>query len=118
MKIFKSDRIGKPEEFIRHMEKEMEIVHNLNLKSVPRYDEFEEAIWTKKNGSKLKVYFLVMEYVEGVTLFDFFIKMKNQEDRFVRYIFRQVTYSLYKLHQAGIAHRDIKPENVMLTEDF
>ena len=55
----------------------MEIVRDLNLKSVPLYHEFKEAIWTKKNGSKLKVYFLVMEYIDGVTLFDFFIKMKN-----------------------------------------
>ena len=118
MKIFKTERIGNPEEFVHHMKKEMEIVQGLGLNSVPRYYEFKEDILAKKNGLQVKVFFLVMEYIHGVTLFDFFIKMKSQEDKFVRYIFRQVAYSLHKLHQAGIAHRDIKPENVMLTEEF
>ena len=65
----------------------MEIVQGLNLKSVPRYYEFKEDFWTKKTGT-VKVFFLVMEYIHGVTLFDFFIKMKSQEDKYVRYIFR------------------------------
>ena len=59
-----------------------------------------------------------MEYVNGVTLFDFFIKMNSQDDQYLRYIFRKVAFCLHKLHQQRIAHRDIKPENVMLTEDF
>ena len=57
------------------------------MKSVPRYYEFKEDFWTKKTGT-VKVFFLVMEYIHGVTLFDFFIKMKSQEDKYVRYIFR------------------------------
>ena len=88
MKIFKPDRIGNPEEFVRHMKKEMEIVQGLGLNSVPRYYKFKEDILTKKSGEQKKVFFLVMEYIHGVTLFDFFIKMKSQEDKFVRYIFR------------------------------
>ena len=59
-----------------------------------------------------------MDYVQGVTLFDFFFKIGNPDDKILRYVFRKVAFCLYKLHQQGFAHRDIKPENVMLTESF
>ena len=100
------------------MQKEMEIVRNLNMESIPKYYDLREDILFKKNGIQKQVLCLVMEYVDGVTLFDFFIKMNSQEDSYVRYIFRKVAICLHKLHKAGIAHRDIKPENVMLTENF
>ena len=116
MKIFKSEKFGQAN--VQYVEKEMEIVSRLNLKNIPKYYEFREDWRIKKSGQKMKVFFLVMEFIDGVTLFDFFFKVGRTEDKFLRYVFRQVASSLHKLHQAGIAHRDIKPENVMLTESF
>ena len=118
MKIFKTERVRDYEKFVQRMQKEMEIVRNLNMESIPKYYDLREDILYKKNGVQKQVLCLVMEYVDGVTLFDFFIKMNSQEDLYVRYIFRKVAFCLHKLHKAGIAHRDIKPENVMLTENF
>ena len=78
MKIFKTERMGNAAETIQHLQKEMEIVHSLNLESVPRYYEFKEDYLIKKTGStekREKVFFLVMDYIEGCTLFEFFIKV-------------------------------------------
>ena len=88
MKMFKTERMSESKTFIEFIRREMEVVEGLNLDNVPRYYEFKEDYWIKRNGSKEKVFILVMEHVEGVTLFDFFIKMKKQEDKFLRYIFR------------------------------
>lgn len=36
----------------------------------------------------------------------------------VKYIMKQCTLALKRVHDAGIMHRDIKPENFMIEEDF
>ena len=66
-------------------------------------------------GNKLK--YIVMEYIEGVTLKDY-IEMAhvlNWKD-VVHFTF-QVLRGLQHAHDKGIVHRDIKPQNIMLLED-
>ena len=116
MKMFKTDKFC--EKSIQLVRKEIELVQNLKLPNVPNYIEFKQGLYIKKNGKKKKKYYLVMDYIQGVTLFDFFFKIGKPDDKMLRYVFRKVAYCLYKLHQQGFAHRDIKPENVMLTESF
>lgn len=62
-------------------------------------------------------WFIVMEYVEGITLAD---KIKEQgampwQDAFI--IFKQMLSALNSAHRAGIIHRDIKPNNVMINSE-
>ena len=47
------------------------------MASIPEYYELREDTMFKKNGVQKQVLYLVMEYVDGVTLFDFFIKMNS-----------------------------------------
>jgi serine/threonine-protein kinase len=60
--------------------------------------------------------FMVMEYVEGLTLEDRLLKGRIPVPDVVNYI-RQVLSALAYAHHAGVIHRDIKPANMMLTTD-
>lgn len=57
--------------------------------------------------------YIVMEYVEGVTLEDWVRQgLPGREDTLS--VFRQLLDGCSAMHQIGILHRDIKPKNIML----
>ena len=60
-------------------------------------------------------YFLVLEYVPGVTLKNIIAKGPLPVPRAVA-IARQIASALKAAHDMGVVHRDIKPANVMLLE--
>jgi len=64
-------------------------------------------------GEAEGVPFIVMELVEGASLFD--QKPKTMEE--ILRIARQICSALERAHSQGIIHRDLKPENVVLTLD-
>ncbi|MBK5297404.1 MAG: serine/threonine-protein kinase [Vicinamibacteria bacterium] len=59
--------------------------------------------------------FLVMEYLEGVTLADRLVKGALPVDQALT-IAIAIASALDKAHRAGIVHRDLKPGNIMLTK--
>lgn len=60
--------------------------------------------------------YMVVEYVDGVELFDL---MKNSHLPFVRSlrISNQIAEALSHTHRQGILHRDLKPENVVIGKE-
>ncbi len=60
------------------------------------------------------VHYLVMEYVEGTTLFD--VVRQSGRLSVARAIdaIRQTARGLQHVHDAGLVHRDIKPENLIV----
>lgn len=60
-------------------------------------------------------YFLVLEYIHGVTL-DQLIKEGPIEAPRAAGIARQIASALDAAHQKGVIHRDVKPRNVMLEQ--
>ncbi len=74
------------------------------------YDTGEEVV-----GDDHHVPYIVMEYVEGLTLRDVIRSgetlLPERSLEIVAGVLRALAYS----HHAGIVHRDIKPANVMLT---
>lgn len=60
---------------------------------------------------------LVLEYVDGTSLFDITQTKKLLPWRDITKIGRQIAYGLHAIHQAGIIHRDIKLENILLNSD-
>jgi serine/threonine-protein kinase len=58
-------------------------------------------------------FFLVLEYVDGVTLRNRLAGGPLSTAQAL-YVARQIALALGRAHEAGIVHRDLKPENVML----
>jgi serine/threonine-protein kinase len=61
--------------------------------------------------------FLVLELLEGESLYERMVKERQFGVDFVVQVCTQVARGLTKAHDAGIIHRDMKPENVFLTKD-
>lgn len=57
--------------------------------------------------------FLVLEYIEGITLRDL-MDLGPVPPRRAASIVRQVAAALSAVHQKGIVHRDVKPRNIMI----
>jgi eukaryotic-like serine/threonine-protein kinase len=61
-------------------------------------------------------YFLVLEYIEGVTLSDVLEAEGPLEALRAVKLVRQLAAALGAAHQRGIVHRDVKPRNIMICE--
>src|SRR5437899_2619236 len=66
-------------------------------------------------GREGETEYLVMEYLEGETLFERLAKGPLAFDQVLRYGL-EIADALDKAHRQGIVHRDLKPGNVMLTK--
>jgi len=58
-------------------------------------------------------FFLVLELVEGLELFDKIVDRGNYSERDAANIVRQILQAVRYLHKEGIVHRDLKPENLL-----
>jgi eukaryotic-like serine/threonine-protein kinase len=61
-------------------------------------------------------HFIVMEYIEGVSLREKIHSEQTELSKLLRYL-QQAAEGLSKAHAAGIVHRDLKPDNIMITRD-
>lgn len=64
-----------------------------------------------------KVQFIVMEYVDGITLTDYIEQQGVLKWRDAVHFTVQILKALQHAHDRGIVHRDIKSSNVMLLSD-
>ena len=67
-------------------------------------------------GEHQGVHFIVMEFIDGVTLRQKIYQEKTELTKLLRYL-QQAAEGLSKAHAAGIVHRDLKPDNIMITSD-
>jgi serine/threonine protein kinase len=61
------------------------------------------------------LHFLVMEYIEGVTLADHLARTGPLPVNEACGVIEQAAHGLQHAHEKGMIHRDIKPQNLMLT---
>lgn len=61
--------------------------------------------------------YLVMEYLDGITLRQYLKNNKILNMGFAIYIIRHILLALDYSHNAYIVHRDIKPANIMITRN-
>lgn len=64
-----------------------------------------------------KIQFIVMEYIDGITLKEFMEQQGVLKWKDAVHFIVQILRALQHAHDRGIVHRDIKPQNIMLFPD-
>lgn len=107
VKILKTEFAGS-EEFLRRFRNESKAIALLSHPNIVKiYDV----------GFTDKVQFIVMEYVDGITLTDYIEQQGVLKWRDAVHFTVQVLRALQHAHDRGIVHRDVKSSNVMLLRD-
>ena len=99
--------------YIKYFVNEITILKGLFHKNIVRIESL------KKTG---KHYYIIMEYYDGGTLKENFMKYINKyktpfPERIVQHLMRQLVEAVNFLHERQIVHRDLKLENVLLKYD-
>ena len=68
-------------------------------------------------GSENGIYYIVMEFVDGITLKDYITKKGRLNYKETLSIAIQVSRGIGAAHENGIIHRDIKPQNIIISTD-
>lgn len=104
-KTVRAEQAGEPL-FVRRFELEMEAIGRLDHPNIVRASDAGEFGGTP---------FLVMEYLEGMSLNQLLRRTGRLETPAVLEIARQTALGLEYASQHGLIHRDIKPSNLFLT---
>ncbi len=99
-----SPRFADDPTFAERFSREARTMARLNHQNIVNVYDF---------GSVAGLYYLVMEYVEGVNL-RLAMKAGQLDSAQALAIVPQVCEALQFAHDAGIVHRDIKPENILV----
>jgi serine/threonine protein kinase len=86
-------------------EREGELLR-LGIPGAPRFED--EGVWTAPSGERYP--YVVMEWVEGFTLYDWF--QGGRTSREVLQVLAQVAGALACAHARGAVHRDVKGDNI------
>lgn len=68
-------------------------------------------------GVDENIYYIVMEYVKGMTLKKYINKKGKIEENEAIKITRQIAEALKHAHNNKVIHRDIKPHNILMTDE-
>lgn len=107
LKIMKSDRSGNPQAVSR-FEREMKAIGRL---------EHPHIVRALDAGEQRGVYFLVMEFIEGIDLDQMIRSLGPLPLADACEIARQAALGLAHAHEHNLVHRDVKPSNLMLAPD-
>ncbi len=107
VKILKEEFISN-EEFISRFKNESKAIAVLNHPNIVK-------VYDVSFGDLIQ--YIVMEYVDGVTLKEYINKQESLRWKDAVYLTIQVLRALQHAHDKGIVHRDVKPQNIMLLAD-
>ena len=107
VKILKDEYLTN-EEFRRRFKNESKAIAVLSHPNIVK-------VFDVSYGDRLQ--YIVMEYVEGITLKEYISQQGTIDIREAIYFVTQILRALQHAHDKGIVHRDIKPQNIMLIAD-
>jgi serine/threonine-protein kinase len=107
VKILKQE-FSDNEEFIRRFRNESKAIAVLSHPNIVKVFDV---------GFTDKLQFIVMEYIDGITLKEFIEQQGVLKWKDTVHFVIQVLRALQHAHDRGIVHRDIKPQNIMLFPD-
>jgi len=107
IKTFKID--ANDEDAVKRFNREAKAVTSLSHPNIV-------SIYDVENEGEF--YYLILEYVEGMTLKDYMIKNPRIPIETIVHIAKQIAEGLSHAHQNGIIHRDIKPQNILMNENL
>lgn len=96
------------DEFVRRFRNESKAIAVLNHPNIVRIFDV---------NYENDIQYIVMEYIDGITLKEFIEQRGRLEWRDTVHITIQILRALQLAHDRGIVHRDIKPQNIMLLPD-
>lgn len=97
-----------------------------DVQSVKRFINESKAVAMLSHPNIVNIYdvsvkdnvkYIVMEYVEGITLKNYMTRKGTLSFREIMSYTEQILHALEHAHQKGIVHRDIKPQNIMLLKN-
>ena len=114
IKILRPD-LAKDPSFQTRFRREAQSAAALNHPNIVAvYDTGEDAL-TSEDGTSVTVPYIVMEFVDGMTLRQLLASGRRLLPERALEIASGILSALDYAHRHGIIHRDIKPANVMLT---
>jgi serine/threonine protein kinase len=106
IKLLAPERVHE-ELFAEHFEREAKTLARLNHPNIVTVFDHGEA-----DG----VFYIVMEFVDGVNLRDLLMEGKMEPAQALA-IVPEICAALQFAHDKGVVHRDIKPENILIDRD-
>ena len=107
IKTFKID--ADDEDAVKRFNREAKAVTSLSHPNIV-------SIYDVENEGEF--YYLILEYVKGMTLKDYMIKNPRIPIETIVHIAKQIASGLSHAHQNGIIHRDIKPQNILMNDNL
>lgn len=107
VKILKDEFLGN-KDFIRRFKNESKAIAVLAHPNIVK-------VYDVSFGTKIQ--YIVMEYIDGITLKEYISKQKIIDWKDAVYFTHQILSALNHAHEKGVIHRDIKPQNIMLLAD-
>ncbi|MCL2036228.1 MAG: Stk1 family PASTA domain-containing Ser/Thr kinase [Oscillospiraceae bacterium] len=107
VKILKNE-LAESEEFLRRFRNESKAIALLSHRNIVKIFDV---------GFTESVQFIVMEYIDGITLIEYIERQGVLKWREALKYVNQILKALQHAHDRGIVHRDIKSQNIMLLQD-
>ena len=107
IKLIRNDRVSDPSTIDRFYDEVRAASRVLHPNVVTAFDASEQT----------GLHYLVMEYVNGMTLTRLVSKKGPLSTGFAAELIRQAALGLLHAHRAGVVHRDVKPGNLIYASD-